>query len=107
MGLNDTFHFYIYTSDNTQPYIVKMSDLDATAGGFTTQVDPASGAVWGYGAKNMRHVMGVDSAGKRTRLACATNAVSLYQTGGTFSLRGRTYTVEGQIGEKRKVNHIG
>jgi hypothetical protein len=55
----------------------------------------------------MRHVLGKDAAGQRTKLPIATNTNSLYVNGGTFTLRGRTYTVEGIIGEKRKLNHIG
>lgn len=105
MGLNDTFHFYNYISDDTTTYSIKMSDLDAGAGGFVQTAGTPTN-IWPYKAKNLRHVLGLDAAGHRTRLPIGSNANSLYTTGGTFSLRGRTYQIEGIIGEKRKKNSV-
>ena len=107
MGLGDIFNFYQYGSDSTALYAIKLSALDATVGGFTTIVDPTSTAVWPYGAKNMRHIYGKTASGVRTKVPCAYPTNPLYQSGGSFTLRGRAYTVEGCIGEKRKLNHIG
>lgn len=106
MGLNDTFLYYGYASDDTTTYAIKLSANVAAEGGFSSQVSPATTKVWPYGARNMRHVLGKDSAGHRTKLPIQTVGQTLYTGGGTFTLNGRTYTVEGQIGEKRKKNHI-
>lgn len=107
MSTGDTYGFYEYISDSGGLYAVKMSVENAGQGGFSTQVDPKSTAVWAYGAKNLRRVYGKDSAGHRTHLACHDPAVGVFATGGSFTLRGRTYTAQGSIGEKRKENHIG
>jgi hypothetical protein len=106
MGLNDTFGFYQYTSDDTTPYVVKLSTIIATAGGFTVQLSPLGNKVWPFHSKNMRHVLLVDGSGNRTKLPCATNTYGAYTSGGTAQIGSRTYTVEGAIGEKRKLNSI-
>lgn len=107
MGLGDIFDFYAYSSDNGSPYVVKLSALVAAAGGFGSPVGAGSGPGWPYGPRNMRHVWGVDGDGHRTRLPIKAGSNTLFTTGGTFSLSGRTYTVQGQIGEARKANNIG
>lgn len=107
MGLGDTFAFYFYVSDDGTSYAIKLSALDAAAGGLASGADPATDPVWPYGARLMRHVEGKSSSGTRTRLPCGSNTNALYVSGGSFSLRGVTYSVLGQIGEARRKNHIG
>jgi len=106
MGTGDTFHFYNYASDDTTIYIVKLSDAVATEGGFGAQVSPSSGKVWPFGAKNLRHVYGVSSTGKRAKLPCGDAGNANYIGGGSFSLHGVSFNTEGQIGEKRKYNSV-
>lgn len=106
MGRGDTFKFAAYTSDDGTQYAIKISAEVGFQGGFSTSADPRSMKVWPFHAKNMRHVLGSNGAGKRTKLPCATPAVSVYVNGGAFSLGGVNYTVEGAIGEKRKLNSI-
>ena len=103
MGLGDKFAFYPYTSDNGTVYVEKLSANVADIGGFGASVDPNSGPGWPYGAKSMRHVYGLDAAGNRTRLPLSAAGNALYTSGGTFTLNGRAYTVEGMIGEKRSL----
>lgn len=107
MGLNDTFDFYRYHSDDGSNYAVKLSTLIAAAGGFTTIVDPLTEGSWAFGARNLRHIYGVVSAtGKRAKIPIQDNGNALYQSGGSFSLHGATYVVAGAIGEARKLNFI-
>lgn len=106
MGLGDEFGFFAYQSDDGTDYAVKLSFNVASAGGFNSSADPATQPVWPYHSRNMRHVYGITVDGKRTKLPIGTNGNDLYATGGTFGLNGRTYNVEGQIGEKRKKNSI-
>lgn len=107
MGFGDTFKFYGYQSDNGGDYVVKLSAAIATVGGFAEVTDPLSEPGWPFGPSNMRHVWGVSAAGKRARIPLATNADSLYVAGGTFSLHGTSYKVEGAIGEARKLSELG
>jgi len=106
MGRGDTFHFYQYVSDDGNFYFLKLSDAVADAGGFSTQVDPRSARAWGFGPKNIRHVYGKSTTGKRDRLPIATADNALYVSGGNFSLGGTSYAVEGAIGEARKFNAV-
>lgn len=106
MGAGDDFDFYAYASDNGYQFSLKLTALVASQGGFTSKVDPRVVAPWPFGPKNVRHVYGVTTTGKRTRLPIATNSQTLYVSGGTFTLAAGTYTVEGAIGEKRKLNAI-
>jgi len=106
MGRGDVFNFYEYTSDDTTIYALKLSAAVAEIAGFTTLANPRSAKVWPYHAKNCRHVYGMDSSGKRTKVPIATPAFALYVSGGTFTLAGDIYNCEGAIGEKRKLNAI-
>jgi hypothetical protein len=106
MGAGDRFKFYSYSSDDGTDYAIKLTTVVAAQGGFTTEVSPRTTKVWGYGPSNIRHVYGVNSSGNRTRLPCQSNSFSLYVSGGSFTTAGGTYTVEGAIGEKRKLNSI-
>jgi hypothetical protein len=105
MGRGDTFAFYGYQSDDTNTYAVKLSSAVATQGGFTTTVDPTSTPVWPYHSKNLRHAWG-RSGVYRTKLPIAKPDSSKYISGGEFTLGGVAYTIEGIIGEKRKLNSV-
>lgn len=107
MGLGDDFNFYGYTSDDGNDYSVKLSAEVAAAGGFGTAIAASSLPGWPYGPKNMRHVWGISVAGKRTRLPCKTGANATFVGGGTFTVHSVVYTVQGAIGEARKLNNIG
>jgi len=106
MGLGDTFAYYGYTSDDGNTYSQKMSTAVAGAGGFGAEVDPNDTPPWPYHEKHLRHVWGVDSDGHRTRLPVSSPGNALYVSGGAFNLHGRSYTVQGQIGEKRAKNSM-
>lgn len=108
MGYGDQFDFYKYQSDDGDNYAIKLSQNIATAGGFTETVNPLTLGVWPFGGDAVRHVYGVDSStDKRTKLPIQNPSNALYQSGGSFPLHSKTYTVEGAIGEKRRLNHIG
>jgi hypothetical protein len=106
MGVGDAFKFYEYISDNGNTYSLKLSALVAVAGGFGTIADPNATPPFPYGPKNVRHVWGKSSAGKRTRLPIKNSGDSLFVSGGSFSLAGGTYIVEGCIGEARRLNSV-
>lgn len=106
MGFGDKFDFYGYNSDDGTTYAIKLSEDVAAQGGFTTTVNPSTEKVWAYHAKNLRYVRGVTSDGSRAKIPIQSNTSTLYVSGGTFTLHGNTYTVEGRIGEKRKLNSV-
>ena len=107
MGVGDVFVFQKYRSDDGTDYAIKLSSEVASAGGFTTPVSPSTIKVWPFGAKNLRHVLGkIVSTGQRTRLPIQSASNTLYTSGGSFTLTAGAYTVEGQIGEKRKYNSV-
>jgi hypothetical protein len=107
MGVGDSFGFYMYTSDDTTAYGVKLSAAVATAGGFSDPAAPGSDKMWPFESRNMRHVLGKDGSGHRTRLPIAENDDTKYVSGGTFTLGARTYTIEGIVGEKRLLSVVG
>src|SRR6266540_3146739 len=107
MGFGDDFKYYGYQSDDTQTYVVKLAAGTGTAGGFTEVTDPLSLGQYPYGPKNMRHVWGVSSTGKRARLPIKGPDTALFISGGTFALHSVTYTVQGAIGEARKLSFLG
>lgn len=106
MGAGDTFGFFEYTSDDTTVYAVKLSSVVAAQGGFATAANPTAVKVWPYGAANLRKAYGETTAGKRTHLPIATAENAKYVSGGTFTLAAGEYTIQGLIGEKRKLNSI-
>lgn len=106
MGLGDVYDYYAYYSDDGRTYAIKMTQAVALAGGFTDLINPIGNPVWPFHGKNMRHVYGKTTDNHRTHVPCQQNTTTIYTSGGTFSLHGRTYTVEGAIGEKRKLNSI-
>lgn len=106
MGFGDDFDFYNYISDDTKTYNVKLSAAVGGQGGFIqTAGSPTAG--YPYGPKNMRHVWGVSDTGKRARIPIASGANTKFTTGGTFTLHGTDYKIQGAIGEARKVSFLG
>jgi hypothetical protein len=104
MGVGDNFHFWLYSSDDGTNYAIKLSDVVAAQGTFTGPVDPRAHPGYPYGVKNLRHVYGKSVTGTKTKLPCATASMSLFVTGGTFVTKAGSFTVEGSIGEKRKIS---
>ena len=109
MSTNDTFGWYTYTSDDGNNYIVRMSAEIATQGGFGGGSSPLSGSarVWAWNYRDMRHVTGVNGAGKRGRLPIGQPGNQKLKTGGTWTAHGKTYTILGVEGERRPASHIG
>lgn len=107
MTLGDTTGYYFYDSDDGTTYIVKLTSKAATAGGFSPAPAPigATEPVWGYGAKNLRHVTGKAGV-KRARCPIASVTNALYQSGGTFQLLSGTYTIVGAEGERRPGSNV-
>ncbi len=106
MSVGDTFAFYPYVSDNGQTYSVKLSAAEAAAGGFGA-AGPFTQA-WPYHYRDLRHVTGYNTANpvKKGRLICADNVNALYTSGGTWTLHGSTFQVQGAEGERRPANHV-
>ena len=107
MGYGDTFKFYDYASDRGDTFVVKLSSAIASEGGFTENTDPQSGIAWPYNSKNMRHVWGKASSGKRARVPIAAADDDKFTSGGTFTLHTVSYTIQGAIGEQRKLSALG
>lgn len=108
MGFGDDFGFYNYISDNTKTYVVKMSAAVAGQGGFiATAGSPLAAEGYPFGPKNMRHVWGLAANGKRAKLPVASAANTKFTDGGTFTLHSESYTIQGAIGEKRKLSYLG
>ncbi len=107
MSVGDTFDFYSYQSSDGSAYAVKLSAVVAAAGGFTSIVNPRTVGPFPYGARNLRHIYGLNSTtGSRVRIPIHDEGNSLYQNGGTFSFRGHSYEVEGAFGEKQSLSSI-
>lgn len=108
MGFGDDFAYYNYISDNGETYIVKLSSITGGQGGFIqTAGSPLDGVGYPFGPRNMRHVWGVSLTGKRARLPIADASNTKFVDGGTFTLHGESYTIQGAIGEKRKLSFLG
>lgn len=111
MGLGDIFKFVKYTDDEGQGWVVKVSQNEFNSpgnGGSGGSISPTSLPAWPYGIKNLRHVWGKDPFGHRTKMKCFALSAGIYQgTQATFSLNGRTYTVQGRKGEFKDTRYIG
>lgn len=111
MGFGDTFIYTLYTSDNGTQYVVKLTQADATAGGFGGSVNPLNFPAWPFNYRDLRHVTGYDTSFKprKGRLILATNGNVLYKNGGTWTNNntGITYQTQGAEGERRPASHIG
>lgn len=107
MGYGDDFNWFGYASDDGKNYVVKLAAGTATAGSFAVVADPLAVAGYPYGPKNMRHVWGVSGTGKRARVPIADPDNPLFKSGGNFSLHGTAYTIQGAIGEARKLSFLG
>lgn len=107
MGFGDEFNYYEYHSDDGNTYNVKLSLLIGAAGGFNVATSPLSNPGYPYNPGNMRHLWGVSSEGKRSRLPVANSLSSLFVEGGSWSMHGQTYVSQGAIGERRVASAIG
>jgi len=88
-----------YVSDDGNTYNVGVSVDNESAGGLSASTAGANPAYpRGF---VMRHVYGVASDGTRTKVPCGEPSTALYVSGTSFSKGGKTFTVEGRIGEKR------
>lgn len=99
MGVLWSFGIYNYFSDDGNTYGVGLSSLVAAQGLFTA----GAGGVINYprGWK-MRRVYGVNGA-NHSSIPVSGNTAAPFVSGGSFSLHGTSYTIEGRIGEKRRV----
>lgn len=107
MGYGDKFHFYDYESDDTNHYAIKLTELVAAQGGFTSIVSPKTSYTWSYGHGNLRHVTGVTTAGKRASIPIQSPSNDKYTSGGTFTLHSETYTILGSEGERQPASAAG
>jgi hypothetical protein len=101
MGFGDTFLLYQYTDDGGSNYDVKLAANVAAAGGWGTGYKGRTNGPWIAKHKDLRHVSAVAPSGQKVKLPIASNTNTLYTVGGTFSLHGLTYSVEGIFGEKK------
>ena len=108
MATGDTFGWYSYNSDDGSIYTLKMSTAEATAGGFSAGSSPlnATSFVWPWHTRDIRHVNGVSSAGKRNSLKIADASSTMFQNGGTYTLHSVVYTILGAEGERRPASHV-
>jgi hypothetical protein len=107
MGYGDTFNYFNYVSDNGKTYCVKMSTAVAAQGGLPVTNAPSTAQFWFYHQRDLRHVTGVSSSGKRAHIPCGTPNNTLFTAqGGSFTLHGVAYTIESSIGERRDIRHI-
>jgi hypothetical protein len=97
-GLLRTFAHYL--SDDTNTYVVGTTIDNATAGNLPVTTNPTDDPALPRGYV-MRHVYAVAGDGTRTKIPIGTPTDALYVTGGSFTKNGKTFTIEGRIGEKR------
>jgi hypothetical protein len=89
-----------YVSDDTNTYQIRTDTAVATLLGATPEAflaHPQYPKQW-----KPRHYYGVQSDGTRVRIRGCNPIDANFVSGGTFTFRGHSYTVEGQVGEKRK-----
>ena len=88
---------FVYVSDDGNTYAVRLNDAKAAVAGFTPTPDKGNyPRAW-----RMRHVWAEQADGTRVSVPIDVSGNSLFVTGGTFTLHGASYTVQGSIGEKR------
>lgn len=95
MGLFD------YHSDDANTYVVGLSNLVATAAGFSS----SAGVIQNFPKTwRMRKAYGVNNVNAHAHVPVPSLGSTLWgPTPGTFSLHSSTYTVEGRVGERRIV----
>jgi hypothetical protein len=109
MGYGDHFALYNYQGDDGNTYNIKLSAADAAASAMTASTTYFPVNAWGFKAKDLRHVTGKTSAGKKGRLVVGSAAHPLYkgtQQAWTNSNTGASYNVTGIEGENRKGSHV-
>ena len=88
-----------YVSDDGNTYNIGTTNDNIDANSATAVAADANPAYpRGF---VMRHVYGVASTGKRTKLPILDPTNELWTTGTTFSKNAVSYDVQGRIGEKR------
>lgn len=90
---------YLYESDDTNTYRVTMLDYMALAGGFTA-TGSGEGANYIRGHQ-MRHIYGKASDGQRKKIPIASASDAHFVTGGSITVDGKAFVIQGKIGEKR------
>jgi hypothetical protein len=88
-----------YQSDDGTEYYVGLKTTKASEGGFTAA--PANSCVDFPRGWRMRHVCGRESGGSTATLPIKAADGAKFVSGGTFSLNGKTYSIQGKIGERR------
>lgn len=110
MGAGDVFKFFPYKSDNGTTYNCKLTQADATAGGFPAAVAPLDNAPWPWHARDLRHVTGQNTTTptKHGRLIIYEASNTLFTSGGqwTNSNTSQTFEVLGAEGERRPASHL-
>jgi hypothetical protein len=97
-----------YNDDEDDKISIKMSKGNADAQGAAFSAQPPQDVYWPFGHKNLRHVTGKASTGKRSRLVVCSQDWTVYQNGGTWtnSETSVVYTLEGKMGERKPANHV-
>jgi hypothetical protein len=95
-----TRDFYAYISDDTNTYVVALTDNDAVSGGFGDAV--AANAYPGYprGWK-MRIQYGVSGDGIRTKIPVSDPTSAIWTSPSEFTKNAIEFVAEGSRGEKR------
>jgi hypothetical protein len=92
-----------YQEDDGTNVTIKATSNTATYNGQTVSKFPTSGLFWPYQKRDLRHVIGHDSAGKSATMTVTnevTYAALLIGTD-TFTNRdGTVFTISSKIGEK-------
>lgn len=104
------FGYALYTSDNGNQYVVKLSTHTITEGNFgifTGSPLSSTTPFWPYHESDMRHVTGRAASGKHGRLPIGVPTDSKYVSGGNFTdSLGNSYAITGAEGERRVSNHV-
>lgn len=96
-----TRHFYVYNSDDGNPYVVALTDDDAVPGGFGTAVAPDSGNPYPRGWK-MRYWLGKDPITFiTTKIPVFRNDDPIWVSHSSFVKHAVTFNGGGKIGERR------
>jgi hypothetical protein len=111
MAYGDSFAMYIYSDDTWYSWQVKLSAAVAAAGGFSLVPPLATNPVWPYGAKHLRHVLGVcfdngKACYERLPIASPGDSAIDIGTAWTNSKSGREYQPLSFSPEKKSVRDV-